>query len=299
VITPRLLRRALWRGAHPRLLAVWWASLLLPGAVAALPLLAFFDRHLGRSTRAASLLARLDGAALLELARLLPENGSAESIGFGLTSAVLVLLLSAPFAAGAAVAAAQTDERLNLRRLCAGAAGLYGRMLRTFLCGMLPLGLACALAAGAFALANRANERVASETVADRNWLLALLPSLLLLFAAHLLVDAARAQFAADASRRSALLALWSATRLSLRRPLRVLSIGACGALAAVLAAGSCMALRQKLEQKDALTIVLAWLLAQAAQVSVGWGRNTRILALAELARADGASLSKGRGPAI
>jgi hypothetical protein len=299
VITPRLLRRALWRGAHPRLLAVWWASLLVPGAVAALPLVAFFDRHLGRSTRAATLLARLDGAALLDLARLLPENGSAESIGFGLTSAVLVLLLSAPFAAGVVVAAAQTDERLDLRRLCAAAASLYGRMLRTFLCGMVPLGLACALAAGAFALANHANERVISETVADRNWLLASLPSLLFLFVAQMLVDAARAQFAVDPSRRSALLALWSATKLSMRRPLRVLSIGTCGALVAVLAASSCMALRQKLEQKNALMVVLAWLLAQAAQGSIGWGRNTRILALADLSRADAASLSKGQGPAI
>jgi hypothetical protein len=300
VITPRLLRRALWRGAQWRLLVVWWASLLMPSVIAALPLLAFFDRHLGRWPRASSLLARLDGSAFLELLRLLPENGSADSIRSGLVGALLVLLFSAPFAAGTTVAQAQTDETLNLRQLAAGAAGLYGRMLRTLLCGLLPLLLAGALAAGAFALANRANDKVLSEATADRNWLLASLPAALALFIAHLLLDSARAQFAADSSRRSAVLALWSAARLFLRRPLRMLLIGLAGGALALAPAALLMGLRLQLAQRSALVVALAWLLAQGAQLAVGWGRNTRLFALADLVRADAAyRLSKGQGPAI
>jgi hypothetical protein len=303
VITPRLLRRALRRGAQWRLFLIWWGSLLLPAVVAGIPLLAFFNRHLLHSTRASSLAARLDGPALLELLRLLPENGSAESIGFGLTSALLILLLSAPFAAGAAVAAAQTDETLDLRQLAAGAAGLYGRMLRTLLCGLMPLALAGALTAGVFALANHANEKAIRETVADRNWLLASVPCALALLASHLLVDASRAQFADDPSRRSALLALWSACRLFAKRPGKVLLIGITGGLAAVIPAALAMALRSQLEQKNALVVTLAWLLAQAAQLSVGWGRNARLFAFADLSRAAAAwelaPLSKGQGPAI
>jgi hypothetical protein len=75
------------------------------------------------------------------------------------------------------------------------------------------------------------------------------------------------------------------------------------GGLAAVIPAALAMALRSQLEQKNALVVTLAWLLAQAAQLSVGWGRNARLFALADLSRAAAAwelaPLSKGQGPAI
>jgi hypothetical protein len=326
VITPRLLTRALWRGAQWRLLLIWWAAHLMPAVIAGLPLMAFFERHLAHSTRASSVLQRLDGSTFLELLRLLGENGSAQSIGFGLGGGALVLLMSAPFAAGAAIAAAQTDDTLDLRRLSAGAAGLYGRMLRTLLGGLVLLAVACGIAAGAFAIANHANARLLSETTADRNRLLAAVPAALAIFVAHLLIDTARAQFAADNSRRSAVLALARAVRLFVKRPLKILLIGLTGAAAALVPAALVMGLRLEVSQSSAFMIGLAWLLAQAAQISIGWGRNTRLFALADLSRADAAfrgrprptpvpepivaqpptpeplelaPLSKGQGPAI
>jgi hypothetical protein len=289
VITPGLLRRALWRSAQPRLLAVWWGALVVPGILAAMPVMAFFDRHLGHSTRASALVARLDGSTLLELLRQLSENGSGQAISQGLLAGLLVLLVSAPFAAGAAVAAARTDERLELQRLLAGAAALYGRMLRTFLCGVGLLAVAGAVTAGAFFLAHRANEKAISETLVLRRWLSASVPSVAALFLAHLLTDAARAQFAADPSRRSAVLATWAGLRLFVRRPSRVLAIGATGALAALVPATLLMALRFQLEQKNTAMLAVAWLLAQGAQIAVGLGRNARLFGLAELARADAA----------
>ena len=298
MITPRLLTRALWRGAQWRLLLIWWASLLMPAVIAGLPLMAFFERHLGHSTHADALVARLDGSALFDLLRLLAENGSGQSIGFGLGGGLLVLLMSAPFAAGAAIVAAQTDETLDLRRLSAGAAGLYGRMLRTLLCGLLPLALACALTAGVFALANHINEKLLSETTADRNWIFASVPAALALFISQLLIDTARAQFAFDNSRRSAVLALWSAVRLFVKRPRKVMLIGLAGGLAAVVPAALAMALRLSLNQKSAFVVAIAWLLAQAAKLSVGWGRNTRLFALADLSRADAAAAAALRARA-
>ena len=302
MITPRLISRALWRGAQWRLLLIWWAAHLMPAIIAGLPLMAFFEKHLGHSTRASSVLQRLDGATLLELARLLGENGSAQSIGFGLGGGVLVLLMSAPFAAGAAVAAAQTDDTLDLRRLSAGAAGLYGRMLRTLLGGLVLLAVAGGICAGAFAIASHANEKLLSETTATRNWVFASIPSALAIFVAHLLIDTGRAQFAADNSRRSAVLALGRAVRLFAKRPLKIVMIGLIGGLAALAPAALVMGLRLTLHQSSALLIALAWLLAQAAQASIGWGRNMRLFALADLSRADAAlraPLSKGQGPAI
>ena len=299
MITPRLLTRALRRGSQWRLLLIWWAAHLMPAVIAGLPLMAFFERHLGHSTRASSLLPRLDGPSLLELARLLGENGSGPAIGFGLGGGVLVLLMSAPFAAGAAIAAAQTDDALDLRRLSAAAAGLYGRMLRTLLGGLVLLAAACGIAAGAFALANHANNRLLSETTADRNWLLASIPAALAIFVAHLLVDTARAQFAADNSRRSAVLALGRAVRLFVKRPLKIVVIGLTGGAAALLPAALFMGLRLELKQTSAVVIGLAWLLAQAAQASIGWGRNTRLFALAELSRADAAFRDRARASPV
>src|SRR5205085_10438689 len=74
VITPRLHSRAL-RGAFQwRLLALWWASLLLPGALAAIPVAAFLRAQLDHSPEAATFVARLDGPAFIEILRQLGEN---------------------------------------------------------------------------------------------------------------------------------------------------------------------------------------------------------------------------------
>src|SRR5207302_2265151 len=134
----------------------------------------------------------------------------------------------------------------------------------------------------ALKIASKVNERAVWETTANRNLLLALVASAALVFLGHLIVDAARAQFAADPLRHSAVLALWSALRLILRQPLRALAVGALGALAGLGLALALMALRLRIEQAGALTLALAWLLAQGAHLAVGWGRATRIFGLAE-----------------
>ena len=56
----------------------------------------------------------------------------------------------------------------------------------------------------------------------------------IIFFVFHLLVDGARAHFAAEPGRRSAFLALWGSVKLLVRRPLRMLAIGAMGAIAAL-----------------------------------------------------------------
>jgi hypothetical protein len=289
VITPRLLRRSLVRAGQWRLLFVFWAALFVPSMIATLPILAFFERHLGHSPKAAALFARMDTATALDLLRQLSEDGSGAAIRQGIVAALLVLFVSAPFAAAAAVAAAQTDDRLRLRALLAGAGGLYGRMVRTFLCGLIPFAVAAGLTAAVFFAANRANEKAIRETLALGRWALASAAAASLIFLAHLLVDAARAQFAAAPERRSALFALGAALRLVVRRPLRVLLIGLVGGLCAAVPSALLMLLRLRLPQRNPALVALAWLLAQLAVVAVGWGRNVRIFGLAELCRADAA----------
>lgn len=290
MITPGLLRRSLRRGLQWRLLLLWWASLLVPSALVALPAFAFLRDHLDHSTRAVHNVAWLEGATLIELLRQLGQPGPALALGWGAASAVVCLLAVSPFVAGATVAAARGDGPLRLGALMAGGGELYGRMLRTLLAGLVPLGLGSAAAAGIFKVAARANERATTETAAQRNLVVAAVCAAAVLFAVQLVVEAARAQFAADPGRRSAVLALWSGARLLVRRPARAFAVGAAGALAGVGVALALMALRLQVVQSAPAGIALAWLLAQAARVAAGWGRATRILGLAELSRSDAAA---------
>lgn len=314
MITPRLLRKSLVGAGQWRLLFVFWAALLVPSLIAALPILSFFEKHLGHSPKAAALFARMDSATVLDLLKQLSEDGSGAGIRQGIVAGLVVLFFSAPFAAAAAVAAAQTDERLRLRVLFAFAGGLYGRMLRTFLCALIPFALAGGLTSAAFFAASRANDKAIRETLALRNWALASAAAAMLIFLAHLVADTARAQFAAAPQRRSALFALGSGLRLFVRRPLRVLAIGLAGAACAAVPSALLMLLRLRLPERNLALVALAWLLAQLAVVAVGWGHNVRIFALAELSRADAAerlrvppvpapvvdaALSAGQRPAI
>ncbi|MFN2549111.1 MAG: hypothetical protein ABR567_16945 [Myxococcales bacterium] len=295
MITPRLFEKSLTRSLQWRLLLVWWASLLLPGAIAALPMLRFLQRHLDHTTSA------LDGAAFLQLTRQLHEDGAAASIELGLAGGLLAVVFGSPFVAGAMVAAARSDEPPQLSRLLSGAGEYYGRMLRTLLVGAIPLGLAAAVAAGTFKLAEHAVERAALESTALRHVLVASAVSAAALFVCGLLLDGARARFAAEPGRQSALLAVWSAAGLLARRPLRMLGIGALGMLVGLGGAAAFMALRSRVEP-----VALAWVLAQGAHLAVGWGRGARIFGLTDLSRADTAkrgntqvSVSPNRPPAL
>jgi hypothetical protein len=289
VITPRLFRRALRRSLQWRLLLLWWASLVLPSVIAAVPVFAFLRRQLDHAPEAARSVAFVDGATLIELVRQLDENGVSTSIGFASVAAALLVMAISPFVAAATLAAARADEPPGLGRLLAGAGELYGRMLRTLLAGLLPVGLGAGLAAGALRLAVRATERSVTEGAANRALILGTCAGALAFFVCHLTVDAARAQFAAGPGRRSAVLALWAGIRLLIRRPLRAAALGGLGALLGVGGALGLMALRLRIVQAGPASIGLAWLLAQAAHLLVGWGRAARIFGLAELAQADAA----------
>jgi hypothetical protein len=293
VITPRLFRRALRSALQWRLLLLFWASLLIPGAIAAAPVAIFLRRQLGHWTRAEEVVAWLDGSTAVELFRQVEAPGGGIAIGFGLLGGALSLLLIAPAMAGATAAAARSDEPLPLQRLLAGAGEFYGRMLRTFLLGLLPLGIGAAIAAGIFKLVERADDRAIWETQVRTHLRIGLAAAAVAVFLCHLLVDGARAHFVADPTRRSAFLALWSSLRLLVRRPLRMPALGVLGSVAGLGTALVLMAVRLRIEQRSAWLIAVAWFLAQGAQVAIGWGRGARIFGLADLARADAAGRAK------
>ncbi len=293
VITPRLFRRSLLAGAQWRVLLLWWVSLLLPTLVAGLPVLFFFSAVLESSPRAAQVVAWLDSATLLELAKQFREPQTAAFSGY--FSALLFTLVTAPFVAGVMAAAARSDEPLRLRQLLAAAGELFGRMTRLMLVGAVALGLAGALAAGAFKLAENAGEKTVFATQADRQFAAAMAFSAVLLWLVHVTVDAGRAVLSAEPARRSAFRAWWSGVRLLVRQPVRTLSVGLLGTLVGLGVAAAVMLLRLRIEQSSAVRVGLSWVLVQAAVVAVGWGKAARIAGLAELARADAAERLRQR----
>ena len=294
--TPGLFKRALANPLQWRLLFLWWVSLLAPGTVTAIPLALFLDGNLAHSTQAREVIAGIDGSTTVELYRQLTEPARILSIAVGAGAGLLFLFVIGPAMAGATVAAAAAaGERLPLRRLVAAAGEFYGRMLRAFIAGLLPLGIGSAIAGAILWGISKANERATWETVAHARIGLGVLAGALSVFLFHTLMDATRAQFAADPSRRSAVLALWAAVRVLVRRPVRLLALGAVGSGIAFVIAAMLMAARLQLDQGNVWRIFLAWLLAQGAQLGIGWGRGTRIFGFTELVREDAADRARRR----
>jgi hypothetical protein len=298
VITPRIFRRSLKAAAQARLLLLWWASLLVPGAIAALPVWSFFSAQLDHAPKARELVAFLDGATLIELLRQAAEP-AAGPIGWGFVAAAIALVAVSPAMAGAMVAAARSDEPLGLRELLRGAGELYGRMLRFALVSAAVLGVAAAGAGLLMKAVAKASDRAIWARQAARLDLLGVLASLLLVFVFQLTLDAGRARLAVEPGRRSAFLAWWAGVRLLVRRPLRTFALGAVGTLAGPGLALVLMLLRLRVEQATPARVALAFVLAQLATLAVGWGRAARIIGFAELFRVEAAERARAGGFAM
>lgn len=289
MITPGLWRRALRQGANVRLLAIWLVGLAIPAAAVLLPLQSILGAALDHSTRAKQLVALLDAPALIDLLQLLGSAESGSTLRPALSVMGLLALLVGPLLAAAAVALARAGEPLRFHELLRGAGEHYGRMLRLSLVALLPLGIAAAAAAGAYAIANKRAARVLTEASANAGLRGALAVTLLFVFVAQVTLDLARGTFAAQPERRSALFAWWHGVRVLCRRPLLALGMGLAGLAVSGVLAALLVFLRQQIPQRSGVTVALALVLSQLALAAIGWGRASRIIGFAELVRADAA----------
>jgi hypothetical protein len=284
-----LYRRSLGHAFQVRLLLLYVAGSLLPATFAALPVHRVLSPLLDHSPRAKDLVASLDSHAAIDILRQIGDAPTRAALAAGFATAVIAALLVGPFLAGAALLVANTDETVRTRALLGSAGENYGRLFRVALAGLVPLGLAGAISGAMFKAAQGAAERALTESEAASTGRLAMLGTLLLFFLAQLCVDAARAMFAAEPYRKSAILASWAGLRLLVRRPLRSIGLGL-----ATLVAGGGMAfllllVRLRVPQTGAASVLVAFLFAQLAAASLGWHRTARIVGFAELARADAA----------
>jgi hypothetical protein len=292
VLPMAALKRALGRGADPRYLTLFVVGMLAPGALAFAPSLGFLGSLFDTSTRSRELVAWLDSPGLVEVLRQLgqPEG---ESVTWGLAGAGLVAALIAPLLAGAAVVVArgtrgtQGTDVGSFRSLLAGAAALYGRMIRMAVASCIPFGIAAAGVAGANHLARSATDRAVTEASADTAGHAALFVSIALVWLAGTLVEAGRAHFAIDPQRRSALVSLASGGKLFVRRPLAVLEASLVPTLAGVVIAAVITAIRMRIPQAGAASIGFAFVLSQVVVSAMAWGRASRLVGLAEVLRTE------------
>jgi hypothetical protein len=283
------LRRSFRRALQWRFLLLWVVLVAVPAFVALCPVWRFLDEQLSHSPGAAQLVAALDSHVVADLLKALGDTAVENALIAGVLAAALATLLCMPFGAGAAIALARAEGPLRWRALLSGAGEHYGRMLRMLLVALLPGGLASALAIALSRAATKAAEHAVLESQALRYARAAALAGLLLLFIAQITVDAGRAAFVAQPHRRSAWLAWCSGVRLFAHRPWRsLLASGLPSAIGALVAAFA-LSLRVRVHQSGTGSLLLAFLLAELAVAAVGWHRAARLIALAELMRADAA----------
>jgi hypothetical protein len=266
-----------------RLLVLWCLGSLVPTAIVAWPISRVLGALLDSSTRAAELARHFDLLALSDV-------GYALFLRRDLLAGVWVVasasaLLCSPLLTGAIVAAARADEPLAWRDLLRGAVTEYTRLLRLLLVALLPLGSAAGLAGLAFSLAGKGAAMAVLESRAATYHYLAIAASAILLVLAHVTVEAARAQLAADESYSSTFKAWRDGVRLTVHRPLAVFGIylgtKAIGAVIAV----ALLLVRVRIATATTATFWLGVLVTQIGIAAIGWARASCLFGLVSFLR--------------
>jgi len=285
------LGRAMRRALSWRLLVVSPIVLALAAAATLFPLVRFLGELFDHSPRWRELTASLDSSALAAVAKALMTPASA-GLAPAVQTSLLLGVLFAPFLAGAALVVAEAEVPPKLRGLLSGAAGYYPRLLRMQLVALIPLGVAFLLSGLVFGWAGRVAERATSDAATHTSGRLSWAIAIIVI--AQLVVDAGRARFAAEPTRRSALFAFGAGVKLVVKRPVQALALAVSATAVALLIAAVVLVLRQQLTQASGAGILLAFVLAQLAVAAIAWGHAAKLAGLVELAR----GLATGRGAA-
>jgi len=279
----RGLRTALRPALQWRLMLLWLLGLLLPALVASLPVWRMMGSAFDHSVHAGVLAQRLDLLAITDLASLHPQHAAALGSG-GIVALVLTLLLS-PLLTGAAITAARAPAPLGFAALAAGGMHEYGRLLRTLLWAIVPLGVAAFLVGIATGAAEDHAATSVLESSASNGQLGALIVAGVLLLLAHATLDAGRAVLALDRRRRSAVLAWAAGIKLLARRPLATLGFYFGVTIVGLGLAGLLAVARINVPALGAGSFLGGFVLAQLAVLALAWMRCARLFGLMELAR--------------
>jgi len=274
-----------------RLLVVWVVGLLTPAAMLGLPLFHTIGGVFDFSPHAAEIARRFDILAIEDLGVVIGRSIGAVR-GAVMASMLLTLALT-PLLAGVTLAAAGARRPLGFVELLQGGVAWYFRMLRLLLVSLVPLGvLVGGLSAAAYAVAHKHAEKALTQTSAENGSTWALVLTLVVFVLVHATVEAARAQYLADERLRSGWRAWARGVRQLARRPLAVLALYVGPSLVGLVVAAVLLLLRIRITAASFGGFVVGLLLVQLAVAAVGWGRASRLFALAALARGGSAARS-------
>jgi hypothetical protein len=285
------MRAALNPIRYWRIIFVWIGVILIPTVALSVPLGSWLSAQLDHSAYAGAWAQAFNVTAVREL--VVNATEAAPVLQGALVISLLLTLLFSPFLTGMVIASAREAQALRFVALLQGGVREYGRMLRTLLWSVVPLGVAGAIGAWALHVADKRAEAAIFESQASREHVLAAIVLSALLIAAHVTVEAGRAQFALDIHRRSAVKAWWRGVRLVFARP--VVSLGLYILITAV--GLSLVALfgiaRVNSPHASFSGFLLSLTLTELIAAATIWMRIARLLALVQIARAP-ASFDRG-----
>ncbi|HET6553193.1 MAG TPA: hypothetical protein VFG49_06595 [Dyella sp.] len=269
-----------------RLLLLWVLLLLLPVAVASLPLLAALSALLDRSVHASAWAHHFDVMMFGDVMQALgPQHAMVHG---ALLASVICAVLLLPWLNGMVVASGRSGRSLGFGALLQGGLSEYGRMFRLLLWSLLPYAGAVFLVQ--FGL-DHTDDRVDAATLesqADTAQHIAWWLSGLVLVIAQSWVESARAAFIADGGLRSAMVAMIRGLLQLLRRPFSTLFAYLLVTVIGFAIALGLGLLRAHTLAADMHGLLLGFLLSLLVVVALGWMRTARLYALSEVARSVG-----------
>ncbi|HEX7340665.1 MAG TPA: hypothetical protein VF269_00160 [Rhodanobacteraceae bacterium] len=277
--------KALWMALQWRVMLIWIVLMALPTLIVALPvghaLGALLDHSLA-STALAQKFHGLQGGDALFL--LMQHDGAA--IGGATLAGLIVTLLLSPFLTGVVVTAVRGPRRSTLGELMHGGLAQYWRMLRLMLWSLVPYIIALIIGSVAYSMAGAHAAQAILQSSADRGYHAALILLLVLLVLTNAIMEASRAQVAAEGSMHSATRAFGRGIAMLVRRPLATLGLYLGTSIIGFVLAGLVGMLRIHTNSAGAAGLIVAIVLTQLIVIILTWMRLARIGALAMLARA-------------
>jgi hypothetical protein len=267
-----------------RIILLWVGFTLIPTAVVSVPLGSWLSEQLDHSAFAGFWAQTFNVTEVREL--VVNATDIAPTLQSALVISLLLTLVFSPFLTGMVVASAREKQVLGFVALVQGGAREYGRMLRTLLWSVVPLGIAGAIGAWALHMVDKRAETAVLESQVSGEHLLCIIVLTALLIVAHATVEVGRGQFALDLLRRSAVKAWWRGLRLVFARPVATLGsyflITAVGLILVALLGIARINSPHATFSGFLVSLALTELIAGAAI----WMRISRLLALIQIARA-------------
>lgn len=283
---------ALFSALQWRLLLLWVLILLLPVAMAALPLLQALGELLNHSTHARAWAQQFDVMMFGDVRQALGHQHG--PLHGALAASLLLALLLLPWLNGMVLASGRAGRALGFGPLLQGGLSEYGRMFRLLLWSVLPYVAAGYLVQLGLDKAGDMADAATLESRALTAQHLAWWGAGVVIVIAQAWVESARAAFIADASLRSASVAMVRGLVQLLRRPFSTLF-----AYLLVTLIGFALASTAGLARAHALSVgvqglLLGFLLSTLVVIALGWTRIARLFALAEVARSLGGTRRTG-----